>query len=154
MTNVEKSQVNKYGSKVLGEIVDKLQGTNDPKRKYEYVLWLAKKLPRLAPECHDEAIRVKGCVSQVYILGELVDGRLLWKGDSDALITRGLLTLLINGLTGLTPDEVISIDPSFIRDTGLQGSLTPSRANGFLNILLTMKTIAKHYQPSTSTFVE
>ncbi|MED5562169.1 MAG: SufE family protein, partial [Cyanobacteriota bacterium] len=76
-------------------------------------------------------------------LGELVEGRLHWQGDSDALITRGLLAMLIQGLSNLTPEQVMAVDPSFIEATGLQGSLTPSRANGFLNILLNMKAQAQ-----------
>ena len=69
-----------------------------------------------------------------------------WKGDSDALITKGLLALLIQGLDGLTPDQVQAIDPAFIAATGLQASLTPSRANGFLNILKMMQNQAKELE--------
>ena len=65
-----------------------------------------------------------------------------WQGDSDALITKGLLAFLIEGLNGLTPRQVREIDPGFIEATGLQASLTPSRANGFLNILRMMQTQA------------
>ncbi|MEB3261326.1 MAG: SufE family protein, partial [Cyanobacteriota bacterium] len=65
-----------------------------------------------------------------------------WQGDSDAAITKGLLALLIEGLEGLAPEEVAKIDPAFIAATGLQASLTPSRANGFLNILKTMQAQA------------
>ena len=86
-----------------------------------------------------EAIQVKGCVSQVFVQGRLDDGLMRWRGDSDALITKGLLALLIQGLDGLTPEQVQSMDPAFIAATGLQASLTPSRANGFLNILRTMQ---------------
>ncbi len=132
-----------FGSDVLDQIVHRLKKTNDSKRRYEYVLWLAKKLPPLPEELLIEELKVRGCVSQVYVLGELVDGKMNWKGYSDALITRGLLALLIEGLNNLTPEAVLNVDQSFIAETGLNTSLTPSRANGFLNILLNMKAQAK-----------
>ena len=131
------------GSAALDRMVERLATTTDPKRRYEYVLWLAKKLPPLADEFRQEVFKVKGCVSQVYVVGQLVDGTLHWQGDSDAAITKGLLALLIEGLEGLTPDQAAAIDPSFLAATGLQASLTPSRANGFLNILLMMQAQAK-----------
>jgi cysteine desulfuration protein SufE len=131
------------GSEALDRIVGRLAGTADPRRRYEYVLWLAKRLQPLPEEFRNEAFKVKGCVSQVYVVGQLVDGRLHWQGDSDAAITKGLLALLIEGLEGLTPQEAIAIDPGFIAATGLQASLTPSRANGFLNILKLMQAQAK-----------
>ena len=131
------------GSEKLDQIVDRLKGTADPKRRYEYVLWLAKKLQPLPDAFRNDAFKVKGCVSQVYVVGELVDGRLHWQGDSDAAITKGLLALLIEGMEGLEPAAAAAIDPAFLAETGLQTSLTPSRANGFLNILRTMQAQAR-----------
>ena len=131
------------GSDALDRMVERLGSTADPKRRYEYVLWLAKKLEPLPEEQQTEAIKVKGCVSQVFVQGRLDQGLMRWQGDSDALITKGLLALLIQGLDGLTPEQVQSLDPSFIAATGLQASLTPSRANGFLNILRTMQQQAR-----------
>ena len=130
------------GSQKLDQIVDRLKGTADPKRRYEYVLWLAKKLEPLPEDFRNDAFKVKGCVSQVYVVGQLVDGRLHWQGDSDAAITKGLLALLIEGLEGLEPADAAAIDPAFLAETGLQASLTPSRANGFLNILRMMQAQA------------
>jgi cysteine desulfuration protein SufE len=130
------------GSEALDRMVERLGGTADPKRRYEYVLWLAKKLDPLPVDQQSEDIKVRGCVSQVYVRGELDRGVMQWKGDSDALITKGLLALLIQGLNGLTPEQVQAIKPDFIAATGLQASLTPSRANGFLNILRTMQAQA------------
>ena len=130
------------GSEKLDQIVERLKGTADPKRRYEYVLWLAKKLEPLPEDCRNDAFKVKGCVSQVYVVGQLVDGRLHWRGDSDAAITKGLLALLIEGLEGLEPAAAAAIDPAFLAETGLQASLTPSRANGFLNILRMMQAQA------------
>ena len=131
------------GSATLDQIVERLAGTADPRRRYEYVLWLAKKLEPLPEEFRNDAFKVKGCVSQVYVVGQLRDGTLHWQGDSDAAITKGLLALLIEGLEGLTPDQACAIDPGFIAATGLQASLTPSRANGFLNILRMMQSQAQ-----------
>ncbi|MEN9496792.1 MAG: hypothetical protein RLZZ137_1832 [Cyanobacteriota bacterium] len=130
------------GSEKLDQIVERLKGTADPKRRYEYVLWLAKKLQPLPEEFRNDAFKVKGCVSQVYVVGQLVDGKLHWQGDSDAAITKGLLALLIEGLEGLEPAAAAGIDPGFLSETGLQASLTPSRANGFLNILKLMQAQA------------
>jgi cysteine desulfuration protein SufE len=131
------------GSDALDRIVQRLASTADPRRRYEYVLWLAKKLPPFPDDLRQEAYKVKGCVSQVYVVAELQNGQLHWQGDSDAAITKGLLALLIEGLEGLTPDKAAAIDPSFIAATGLQASLTPSRANGFLNILGLMQAQAR-----------
>ena len=131
------------GSEALDRMVEKLGSTADPKRRYEYVLWLAKRLEPMPAEQQTEAIKVKGCVSQVFVQGRLDQGLMRWQGDSDALITKGLLALLIQGLDGLTPEQVQSMDPAFIAATGLQASLTPSRANGFLNILRTMQQQAR-----------
>jgi cysteine desulfuration protein SufE len=130
------------GSEKLDQIVERLKGTADPKRRYEYVLWLAKKLEPLPEEFRNDAFKVKGCVSQVYVVGQLLDGKLHWQGDSDAAITKGLLALLIEGLEGLEPAAAAAIDPGFLSETGLQASLTPSRANGFLNILKLMQAQA------------
>ena len=137
------------GSAALDKMVERLGSTSDPKRRYEYVLWLAKKLEPLPREEQTETIKVKGCVSQVFVRGSLQKGVMRWQGDSDALITKGLLALLIQGLDGLTPTQVQAVDPAFIAATGLQASLTPSRANGFLNILLAMQAQAQQLNNET-----
>ena len=144
MTEIkEKSFINTFGSDSLDSLIERLQSTSDPKRRYEYILWLAKSLPILTEDLHLETTKVKGCISEVYVLGILLNGKIQWKGYSDALITKGLLAFLIKGLNDLTPFEVLSIDKKFIEMTGLSKSLTPSRANGFLNIFLRMKAQAK-----------
>ena len=131
--------------KNLNKIVEKLKSTNDAKRKYEYILWLGKKLPSPSDEILTPDNKVKGCVSEVYVKGLLKDEKIYWEGYSDALITRGLLSLLINGLSELSPNEILNLDNNFIDETGLKKSLTPSRSNGFLNILLKMKSQANEF---------
>lgn len=131
------------GSKTLDQMVERLAGASDPKRRYAYVLWLARKLPVAEPSLFCDENRVRGCVSQVYVRGDLREGKLHWRGESDAQITKGLLALLIAGTEGLEPAVLVAMSPAFITETGLQASLTPSRANGFLNIFKTMQAQAR-----------
>ena len=106
-----------YGSDSLDNLIERLQSTSDPRRRYEYILWLAKSLPLLNEDLHLETTKVKGCISEVYVLGILLNGKIQWKGYSDALITKGLLAFLIKGLNDLTPFEVLSINEKFIEMT-------------------------------------
>ena len=144
----------RYGSAALDKLADKLSSTPDARKRYEYVLWLAKKLPAMDEELQTEERKVQGCVSQVFVDARLEEGHLRWQGASDALITKGLLALLIQGLDGLTPGEAMAVDPAFIAATGLQASLTPSRANGFLNILRMMQSQASKLNASASPTAE
>ena len=129
----------------LNNIVKKLKSTNDPKRKYEYILWLGRELTSPNNEILIPKNKVKGCVSEVYVKGTLKQGKITWQGFSDALITRGLLSFLISGLNDLSPQEILNLNNNFIEDTGLKKSLTPSRSNGFLNILIKMKSQANEF---------
>ncbi|MEL6928008.1 MAG: SufE family protein [Cyanobacteria bacterium J06600_6] len=123
----------------LAKIVARFQRRTDPKQKYKQLLWYAQKLPAISEGVKTEANKVKGCVSQVYITANLENGRVKYQGDSDAQLVKGLVAFLIEGLNNLTPAEIVQVEPSFIEDTGLKVSLTPSRANGFFNIFQMMK---------------
>ena len=129
----------------LFKLVDKLKNSDDPKRKYEYILWLGKKLKIPNNNILIPENKVQGCVSEVFVKAILLEGKLYWEGYSDALITKGLLAFLISGMNELTPKEVVNINNKFIEDTGLKASLTPSRSNGFLNILLKMQSQANEF---------
>ena len=129
----------------LFKLVDKLKNSDDPKRKYEYILWLGKKLKIPNNNILIPENKVQGCVSEVFVKANLLEGKLYWEGYSDALITKGLLAFLISGMNELTPKEVVNINNKFIEDTGLKASLTPSRSNGFLNILLKMQSQANEF---------
>ncbi len=87
-------------------------------------------------------------MSQVYITANLADGKVLYQDDSNAQLVKGLVGLLVEGLSGLTPAEIVSITPNFIQDTGLNVSLKPSRANGFYSIFQMMKKKALESQGS------
>ena len=129
----------------LNKLVEKLKNAEDPKRKYEFILWLGKKLKVPNDSILIPENKVQGCVSEVFVKASFQEGKLYWEGYSDALITKGLLAFLINGMNELTPNEVVNINNKFIEDTGLKASLTPSRSNGFLNILLKMQSQANDF---------
>ncbi len=127
----------------LDKIVKRFERIQDPKRRYEQLLWYAKKLGDFPEADKTPENKVQGCVSQVYITAALRDGVLDYQGDSDAQITKGLLALLINGLNGTPPEDITALQPDFIKETQLDVSLTPSRANGFYNIFKKMQQIAR-----------
>jgi cysteine desulfuration protein SufE len=124
----------------LQRIVQKFKRREDPKQKYQQLLWYAQKLPQMPQEDKIPENKVSGCVSQVYITAEIKEGKVWYQGDSDAQLVKGLVAFLFEGLNGLTPEEILKVSPDFIEETGLEVSLTPSRANGFYNIFKLMKT--------------
>ncbi|MGB3138823.1 MAG: SufE family protein [Nodosilinea sp.] len=127
----------------IEKIVARFQKAADPKRRYEQLRWFAKKLEPLPEEDRTPENKVPGCVSQVFVTANLIDGKVIYQADSDAQITKGLVALLIKALSGLSPAEIIALSPDFIKDTQLDVSLTPSRANGFYNIFKTMQKKAQ-----------
>jgi len=123
----------------LAKIVQRFQRASEPKRRYEQLIWYAQKLNEFPESDKIPGNKVPGCVSQVYITASLDDGKVAFHGDSDSQLTKGLVGLLVEGLHGLTPTEIVQLTPDFIQATGLNVSLTPSRANGFYNIFKTMQ---------------
>lgn len=126
----------------LAKIVERFKRRSDPKQRYQQLLYYAKKLAEMPEESKIPANKVSGCVSQVYITADLEEGKIVYHGDSDAQLVKGLVALLIEGLNGSTPEEILQVTPDFIEETGLNMSLTPSRANGFYNIFQMMKNKA------------
>jgi cysteine desulfuration protein SufE len=123
----------------LAKIVQRFQRASEPKRRYEQLIWYGQKLNEFPEADKLPENKVPGCVSQVFITAALDDGKVVFQGDSDSQLTKGLVGLLVEGLNGLTPTEIVQVTPDFIQETGLNVSLTPSRANGFYNIFKTMQ---------------
>ena len=112
----------------------------DPKIKYAQLLAYGKKLAPLPAADHTDAHKVRGCVSQVWVVPEVRDdGTLHWSADSDSALTKGLAALLVLGLSGCPPAAVARLSPDWITQLGLAQSLTPSRNNGFLNMFRLMQ---------------
>ena len=135
----------------LAKIVERFQKRANPKQRYEQLLWYAKRLKEMPEADKIPENKVPGCTSQVFLTANLENGKVWYQGDSDAQLVKGLVALLIEGINGLSPEEILQISPDFIQDTGLNVSLTPSRANGFYNIFQTMKKKALGYQLAMSS---
>lgn len=114
--------------------------------KYGFLIELGKDIPALDPEYKTKKYLIEGCQSKVWLHAELRNGRVYYKADSDAIITKGIIALLINVLSGKKPDEIINSDLFFIKDIGLEKHLSPTRANGLLAMIKQMRLYAMAFQ--------
>lgn len=111
--------------------------------RYKKIIDMGKALPAMAEEFKTEANMVKGCQSQVWLHASLNDqGQVVLQGDSDALIVKGLVALLLKLYSGATPAEILNTPPDFLRALGFEGNLSPSRANGLHSMLKQIKLYA------------
>ncbi|KAI3708729.1 hypothetical protein L2E82_38141 [Cichorium intybus] len=136
------SQIFEQLPQKLQEIAKLFQSVQDPKAKYEQLLFYGKNLKPLDTQFKTDENKVKGCVSQVWLRAYFDDSHkktVIFEADSDALITKGLAALLVQGLSGSIVQEILRISPDFIVLLGLQQSLSPSRNNGFLNMFELMQ---------------
>jgi len=110
--------------------------------KYEYIIDMGKKLPVLEDEHKLDENKIKGCQSTVWLVASYNDGRVFFKADSDAIIVKGLISMLIKVLSGHTPTEIIDARLDFIREIGMMTHLAQTRSNGLLSMIKQMKNYA------------
>jgi cysteine desulfuration protein SufE len=110
--------------------------------KYEYLIALGKDLPLIEEQYKTDDLLIKGCQSKVWLHASFENGLVHFTADSDAIITKGLVALMIDVLSGHTPQEIVSTDIYFIDKIGLKSHLSPTRANGLLSMLKQMKLYA------------
>lgn len=128
------------------EIIAEFSQLTNWEDRYKKIIELGKALPELPAEKKVEDAKVKGCQSQVWILARLDGDKIVFEADSDALIVRGLVALLLRLYSHATPMEILSTPPEFIQAIGLESKLSPSRANGLLAMIKQMKFYAMAFQ--------
>ena len=128
------------------EIIDEFSVFDEWLDKYEYLIELSGSLPAIGEEHRNEQFLIRGCQSRVWVDAELRDGKIYFTADSDAIITKGIIALLIRVLSGRTPQEIVDSDLYFIDRIGLRENLSPTRANGLLAMIKQMKLYALAYQ--------
>jgi cysteine desulfuration protein SufE len=128
------------------EIIADFELFGDWMDKYEYIIQLGKELPLIDEQYKIEANLIKGCQSRVWLHVEYRDGKLLFTADSDAVITKGLISLVIKVLNGHTPKDIVEANLYFIDAIGLSSHLSPTRSNGLLSMVKQIKLYALAYQ--------
>jgi len=131
---------------IQDKIIEEFSELDDWLDKYEYLIDLGKELNPLAADLKTEDNAIKGCQAKVWISAEMKDGKLCFFADSDALITKGLVALLLRVLNDQTPADIVNADLYFIEKVGLNSHLSPSRANGLASIVKQIKWYGMEYK--------
>jgi cysteine desulfuration protein SufE len=126
-------------------LIEDFEVFNDWMDKYEYIIQLGKDLPPIEEQYKTEDNLIKGCQSRVWLHADFKDGKLYFTADSDALITKGLVSMVVGVLSGHTPKEIVDADIYFIDAIGLRSHLSPTRSNGLLSMLKQIKLYAVAY---------
>ena len=130
---------------IQDEIIEEFSVFDDWLDKYDYLIGLSDSLPAIAPEHRTGQYLIEGCQSRVWIDARTDGGRIFFTADSDAIITKGIIALLIRVLNGRTPQEVLDTDLYFIDAIGLTANLSPTRANGLAAMVRQMRLFALAY---------
>ncbi|PZX60688.1 SufE family protein [Hydrotalea sandarakina] len=128
------------------EIVEAFSLLDSWEEKYEYIIELGKQLPPLDAKYKLEENIIKGCQSTVWLVANFENGKVYFKADSDAVIVKGLVSLLIKVLSGLTPDEILQAKLGFLQDIGMMSHLAQTRSNGLRAMIQQMKNYALAFQ--------
>lgn len=110
--------------------------------KYNYLIELGKSVPPIDPAYRTDNYLIKGCQSRVWLHARMEDGKVIFTGDSDAVITRGIASMLIRVFSGHKPDEILNADQDFIDQIGLKEHLSPTRSNGLISMLRQIRLYA------------
>ncbi len=133
------------------EIVEEFSLFDSWDDKYEYIIDLGKKLPALDDQYKINENRVKGCQSTVWLATDFREGKVFFKADSDAVIVKGLISMLIRVLSGHTPQEILNDKLDFIQEIGMTTHLAQTRSNGLLSMVKQMKNFALAYKIKNSS---
>ena len=128
------------------EIIESFSLFDNWEEKYEYIIDLGKKLPVLDDKYKLPENIIKGCQSTVWLVADYNEGKIFFKADSDAVIVKGLVSMLIEVLSGHTPDEILNAKLDFIREIGMMNHLAQTRSNGLLAMVKQMKNYALVYK--------
>lgn len=129
------------------QLIQEFAALPDWEARYKRVIDYGKKLPAVGPELHDEKFKIRGCQSQVWLHAHLSDeGRVMLEADSDAMIVKGLVAVLLNVYSGTKPEQILTASAAFLKQLGFESHLSPSRANGLYAMLKQILLYATAFQ--------
>ncbi|MCK9339571.1 MAG: SufE family protein [Bacteroidales bacterium] len=132
------------------EIIDEFELFDDWMDKYNYIIELGKTLPLIDPQYKTDGYLIPGCQSQVWLHANYADGKIVYKADSDAIITKGIINLLIRVLSNRTPQEILDAPLAYLDKIGIKEHLSPTRSNGLVSMIQQMKLYAATFQTQNS----
>lgn len=135
---------------IESEIIDEFSLFDSWDDKYEYIIDLGKKLAPLDDQYKKEENKVRGCQSTVWLVAKYRDGKVYYEAESDAVIVKGLISMLIRVLSGQSPDDIVKAKLDFIREIGMMSHLAQTRSNGLLAMVKQMKNYALAYKLKTA----
>jgi len=127
---------------IQDEIVDEFSMFDDWMQRYEYIIELGKTLPLIDEKYKTEDNIIKGCQSKVWVHGEEQDGNIVFTADSDAILTKGIIAILIRVFSNQNPEAILKANTDFIDEIGLKEHLSPTRANGLVSMIKQIKMYA------------
>ena len=127
-------------------VIEEFSAFDDLMDKYALLIDLGNSLPPLEEKYKTESNLIEGCQSRVWLQADYEDGKIIFKGESDAVIVKGIVSLLINVLSGHTPQEILDTDLYFIEQIGLKEHLSPTRSNGLVAMVKQMRMYALAYR--------
>ena len=127
------------------EIIEEFAVFEEWMDKYEFLIELGSNLPVIDPKYKNNEYLINGCQSKVWLYADLVDGKVQFTADSDAIITKGIVALLVRVLSNRTPEEIMNADLFFINNIGLTDNLSPTRSNGLVAMVKQMKMYGMAY---------
>tara|TARA_B100000927_G_scaffold277784_1_gene259743 strand:+ start:227 stop:652 length:426 start_codon:yes stop_codon:yes gene_type:complete len=133
-------------SKIQKELVEEFSFFEDWMQRYEHMIDLGKSLPLIKEKYKTDDNIIKGCQSKVWMHAELEETKLIFTADSDAIITKGIIAILIRVFSKQHPDEILNADTKFIDQIGLKEHLSPTRANGLVSMIKQIKMYALAYK--------
>jgi len=131
---------------IQNEIVDEFSMFDDWMERYEYMIELGKSLPIIEEKFKTDDNLIKGCQSKVWVNAKLENDKIIFSADSDAIITKGIIAILIRVFSNQTPKAILEADTNFIDEIGLKEHLSPTRANGLVSMIKQLKMYAIAYQ--------
>lgn len=128
------------------ELIEEFAMFEDWMQRYEHMIELGKSLPLIDDKYKTDDHLIKGCQSKVWLHAELKDGKIVFTTDSDAIITKGIVAILVRAFSNQTPQDILDANTDFIDEIGLKEHLSPTRANGLVSMIKQMKLYAMAYQ--------